>query len=134
MFSKKLRNLRHTLALRLTIWYAGIFAVSSILAFTLVYVLMVSVVQERTDEDLEDDIEEFASFMQLGGLDRVKSEIAVETRGEEASQVFIRLWVPDGRELMTSDLSSWSGLADPQEVLTKIDETDEPVLETLSLP
>ncbi|MDH3672522.1 MAG: HAMP domain-containing histidine kinase, partial [Gammaproteobacteria bacterium] len=49
-------------------------------------------------------------------------------------QVFIRLWAPDGRELMTSDLSSWSGLADPQEVLTKIDETDEPVLETLSLP
>ena len=66
MFLKTLRSLRHTLALRLTLWYAGIFAASSILAFTLVYTLVVSVVQVRTDEDLEEDIEEFASFDAVG--------------------------------------------------------------------
>ncbi len=134
MFLKKLSNLRHTLALRLTIWYAGIFAVSSILAFTLVYALIVSVVQGRTDEDLEEDIEEFTSFMQSGGLDRVKTEIAVETQGEEASQVFFRLWSTEGRELMRSDLSSWSGLAEPRDILAKVDDADEPVLQTQTLP
>ena len=60
MFLKKLRSLRHTLALRLTVWYAGIFVASCVLAFMLVYVLMVSIVQERTDADLEEDIDEFA--------------------------------------------------------------------------
>ena len=99
MFLKTLRSLRHTLALRLTLWYAGIFAASSILAFTLVYASVVAVVQERTDEDLEEDIEEFASLMQSGGLERVKAEITADTEGAGASQTFFRLWAPDGREL-----------------------------------
>ncbi|MGH8582593.1 MAG: sensor histidine kinase [Gammaproteobacteria bacterium] len=134
MFLKTLRSLRHTLALRLTIWYAGIFAVSSILAFTLVYASVVSVVQERTDEDLGEDIEEFVSFMQLGGLERVKAEMAKEAQGEEASHDFIRLWAPDGRELMATDLSSWTGLGNPLEVLAKVDSGDGPILATLALP
>ena len=45
MFLKTLRSLGHTLALRLTLWYAGIFAASSIVAFTLVYASVVAVVQ-----------------------------------------------------------------------------------------
>lgn len=134
MFLKTLRRLRHTLALRLTIWYAGIFAASSILAFTLVYALMVSVVQERTDEDLEEDIEEFVAFMQSGGLERVRTEMAAETQGEEANQVFIRLWAPDGRELAATDLSSWPGLSVPRTVLAQLESHDEPILETLTLP
>ncbi len=134
MFLKTLRSLGHTLALRLTIWYAGIFAASSIVACTLVYALVVAVVQERTDEDLEGDMEEFASLMQSGGFERVKAEIAVETQGEEASHVFIRLWAPDGRELMATDLSSWPGLGNPLEVLARVDSADEPILATLALP
>ncbi len=132
MFLKTLRSLRHTLALRLTIWYAGIFAASSILAFTLVYASVVAVVQERTDEDLEEDIEEFASLMQAGGLERVKAEITADTVGSGASQAFFRLWAPDGREILATDLSSWPGLGEPLEVLAEVD--DEPILKTLALP
>ena len=134
MFLKTLRSLGHTLALRLTLWYAGIFAASSIVAFTLVYASVVAVVQDRTDEDLEGDIEEFVSFMQSGGLDRVKTEMAKETQGEEASHDFIRLWAPDGREILATDLSSWPGLGNPLDVLAKVDSTDEPILATLALP
>ena len=134
MFLKTLRSLGHTLALRLTLWYAGIFAASSIVAFTVVYASVVAVVQERTDEDLEGDMEEFASLMQSGGLERVKAEIAAETRSEEASHDFIRLSTPDGRELMATDLSSWPGLGNPLEVLARVDSADEPILATLALP
>jgi heavy metal sensor kinase len=125
---------RRTLALRLTLWYAGIFAASSILAFILVYAMMVAIVQERTDEDLEEDIEEFAAFMQVGGLERVKTEMAVETQGEEASAVFLRLWASDGRQLMATDLSSWPGLGTPRAELLRLGLEDEPILETLILP
>ncbi len=135
MFLKILRNLRHTLALRLTVWYAGIFAVSSTIAFVLVYVLMMAVVQERTDEDLIEDIEEFAMFMQLGGLERVKTEMAVETQGdEEASAFFLRLWTPGGRQLMATDLSSWTGLAAPSVEALESAGEEEPLLETFILP
>lgn len=134
MFLETLLSLRHTLALRLTAWYAGIFCVSSILAFTLVYALMVSVAQERTDEDLEVDIEEFVALMQSGGIDRVKTEMAAETLGAEAEDSFLRLWGSDGRERMTTDLSSWPGLDDPQEALAKLDGVGESLLQTLELP
>ncbi len=139
MFLKTLRSLGHTLALRLTIWYAGIFAASSILAFTLVYASVVAVVQERTDEDLEEDIEEFASLMQSGGLGRVKAEITADTEGSGASQTFFRLWATPrinthGREVLTTDLSSWQGLGHPLEVLARVGSTDEPILATLALP
>ena len=131
MFLKTLRSLPRTLALRLTLWYAGIFAVSSTLAFALAYVLIAAVVQERTDEDLQEDIEEYAAYMRLGGLDRVKTELTVDTEGGEARQVFFRLWTTDGRQLWATDLSAWVGLTDPRNVLTQL--ADEPILETLKL-
>lgn len=133
MFSKKLRSLRHTLALRLTIWYAGIFAISSLLAFTLVYLLILTVVQDRTDADMRDDAAEFASFMRTGGLERLKVEIALETQGDDATRSFFRLWSADGQQIVATDLSSWPGLAVPRQALLQLSDTDRPVLETLTL-
>ena len=134
MFLKKLRKLRHTLALRLTIWYAGSFIVSSGLAFMLIYFLMAAVVKQETDEELEDDLAEFTAFVQIGGLERLEAEIMLETQGDEADQTFFRLWALDGRQLMASDLTSWSGLSTPHEVLAQIQTADEPLFETLTLP
>jgi heavy metal sensor kinase len=134
MFLKTLRSLRHTLALRLTLWYAGIFVVSSMLAFALAYGLMASIVREHTDEDLQEDIEEYAAYLRLGGLDRVKTEMTVDTAGDEARQVFFRLWAPDGRQLLTTDLSAWAGLDEPHDISARLADTDEPILETLALP
>jgi len=50
MFSKPTRKVRRPLAVRLTLWYAGVFTVSSLAAFGLLYALIVSVVRERTDD------------------------------------------------------------------------------------
>lgn len=134
MFSKKLRSLRHTLALRLTLWYAGIFAISSLLALALVYLLILTVVRDRTDADMRDDVVEFASFMQTGGLERLKAEIALETQGDEANKTFFRLWSADGQQIVATDLSSWPGLTLPRQALLQLNNTDPPVLETLTLP
>ncbi len=134
MFLEKLHRLRHTLALRLTAWYAGIFAASSILAFTLVYTLMVALVQAETDEDLKEDLQEFASFLRLGGLDRVKREILLETQGVAAADVFLRLWSADGHLLMTSDLASWPELPDPDTSDGREGDTRQASFATLTLP
>ena len=52
MFLGKILSLRSTLAFRLTLWYAGIFAVCSCVAFLLFYTLITSVLQERIDQEL----------------------------------------------------------------------------------
>ena len=127
-------SLKNSLALRLTLWYAGIFAASSLLIFSLVYVYMLAVVQERTDDELTDDIEEFTEFMQAGGLEQVGREFMAETQGEEAENTFFRLWTPSGQALLVTDLSAWPGLNSvPREVLVQAKEAEEPITQTLTL-
>jgi hypothetical protein len=48
---KSLFGIRHTLAFRLTLWYAGIFLVSSCVAFLFFYLLITTVIRDRTDQD-----------------------------------------------------------------------------------
>jgi hypothetical protein len=52
MSLKKRIRVRHTLALRLTLWYAGIFTLSSGIAFLLFYTLINSFLREQTDQEL----------------------------------------------------------------------------------
>ncbi|MDP2606017.1 MAG: hypothetical protein Q8S00_26035 [Deltaproteobacteria bacterium] len=72
MLSDKLRRVRRTLTFRLTVWYAGIFTVSSLLAFFFFYLQIASILRERTDEDLSDDIGEFSALLAEKGIEEVK--------------------------------------------------------------
>lgn len=134
MSCKTIGSFRHTLALRLTIWYAAIFAASSILVLAFAYLLIVAVVERHTDDDLREDIEEFAMLLVAGGLERLEAEIEMETTAEGSDNVFFRVWNADDREVMASDLSSWSRLERPQRVTDTLDNRPEPTLETLALP
>ncbi len=135
MFSKKIPKLGGTLALRLTIWYAAIFAVSSVLAFAFVYVLTATFVAQRTDEDMQQDLDEFAILFQQEGIERVRKEMALDTQGTDAEKGFFRLWTRDGRQLAATELSFWPGLVRaPAQALRDIDEGGRPVFDTLELP
>ncbi len=134
MFLDKIPKLRSTLALRLTIWYAAIFAVSSILAFAFVYALTGAFVADRTDEDMRQDLGEFAALYKQEGIPRVRQEMALDTQGEEAEKVFFRLWASDGRQLAATELSAWPGLAAvPKQALRDIGSGDRSLADTLEL-
>ena len=111
MFSGKLPRPGESLAVRLTIWYAAIFAASSVLAFAVAYVLIAGFVAERTDEDLRQDLDEYAMHWQQEGIDRVTREMRLDTQGSEARKSYFRLWGGDGRELAATDLTAWAELA-----------------------
>ena len=100
-----------TLALRLTFWYAAIFAVSSALALALVYTLVVTAVASRSDADLRHDIDEFAGLYHDEGLARVTREMALDTRGDDATSVYFRIWSRDGKLLAATPLGEWPDLA-----------------------
>ena len=124
----------HSLALRLTLWYSGIFAGSCVLAFAFVYWLIVGTVQDRLDEDLSDDVAELAALYQSGGQARVEHEMRLDTKGEEAEKSFFRLWTRDGRLVLATDLDAFPELGPPPESVFGADAAAEPVLETLDLP
>lgn len=135
MFLNKIRGLSHTLAFRLTIWYAAIFAVSSVLVFVFVYLLISTFIAERTNVDMREDLGEFAVFFQAEGVKRVKTEMTLDTNGQESEKSFFRVWAGDGRQLAATDLSSWAGLEGlPVEVLREVVDGNGPVVETVNLP
>ncbi|MES9971232.1 MAG: ATP-binding protein [Candidatus Thiodiazotropha sp.] len=133
MFLKKLNNLHKTLALKMTTWYVGVFALSFIVTFVVVFMLIVAIVNQRMDDDLEEDIEDIASLLKQGGFDRIKEEMSIDTKGDEAEVSFFRVW-KDRKLIFTTDLSSWQGLEQPDIELFQTLEDGEPILETIELP
>jgi heavy metal sensor kinase len=134
MLLDKLRKFRHTLAFRLTVWYTGIFTVSSLLAFAFFYFQITSIVRERTDDDLMEEIKEFSLRLSAGGIDALKDFVIHEAKDEGENKIFYRVLTEQGKELASSDLSAWDGLGSDQPALERISNGGGPILETLSLP
>jgi heavy metal sensor kinase len=134
MLFEKLRKIRRTLAFRLTLWYAGIFTVSSLLAFAFFYYQITATVRARTDDDLVEEIKEFSQRLNSGGIEGLKEFVVHEAEDEGENKIFYRVLTDQGKELASSDLSSWDGLGPDQPALERIRDGAGPVLETLSLP
>jgi heavy metal sensor kinase len=133
MLLDKLLRLRRTLAFRLTVWYAAIFTVSSLLAFFFFYLQVASILRERTDEDLLDDIKEFSALLAAKGIEEVKQTMILEAKTDGEKDVFYRLLSPDGKELGSSELFFWGQLSVNQAALQQIVKDAKPVLETLTI-
>jgi heavy metal sensor kinase len=133
MLFDKLLRIRRTLAFRLTVWYAAIFTVSSLLAFFFFYLQIASILRERTDEDLLDDIGEFSALLAAKGIEEVKQTMILEAKTDGEKDVFYRLLSTDGKELGSSELFFWGQLSVNQAALQRIAKDAKPVLETLTI-
>lgn len=135
MFSrKKTTRLFKTLAFRLTLWYASISFVSSLVAFLVFFVAINSILSSRIDEDLHEDIVEFQALLRAEGMEHVKGEIDREVTPDDADQTFLRLLHVNGDQLYASDMSEWRDLRVDKQVVLKVAAGADPVLDTAALP
>lgn len=134
MFSKKTRELRHSLALRLTLWYAGIFTLSSCLAFLLLYLLVSSVVRQQTDEDLLKRAEQFATLMDLYGVEAVNRMAVTETQAAGVKKIFFRFLYPSGTVFSSSNMSYWQNVPVNHAAIRQLLEGRTRVFETVASP
>jgi heavy metal sensor kinase len=133
MLFEKVRKLRRTLAFRLTVWYAAIFTVSSLVAFFVFYLQIAAILRERTDEDLLDDIQEFSALFRDKGIEEVKRTMIVEAKTDGEKDVFYRLLSSDGRDLASSELFLWGELSVSQSALRQLAADPQPIFETLTI-
>ncbi len=134
MFFEKFRALRRTLAFRLTLWYAGIFVLSSLAAFFVFYISVSSISQRRTDQELSDEITEFSFFFTAQGMGEVRANIALEAVSQGQEDVFFRVVTPEGKELASSNLSPWKSLPVDAAALKRIVGGSGRVYMTLAIP
>ena len=134
MFLKKINSIRHTLAFRLTLWYAGIFMLTSCVAFFFFYFLITSVIRDRTDQDLLGEARTLSSILKLRGSEAVKRQIIFEAQAAGEKKVFFRLLSFDGQEFSSSNMSYWLDISIGQTAINQLIREKRPVFDTISLP
>jgi heavy metal sensor kinase len=134
MSLKKLLKIRHTLAFRLTLMYATVFAVSSFGAFFIFYIMITNVIQERTDQILLNDLAELSSILLIKGDDSFRSEMQIEAEADGVEKIFLRLLDATGREISASNMSFWKGVYINRSALKRIMGGENHILETVSVP
>jgi len=110
MSLRKPHSFWNTLAFRLTLWYAGIFTVSSCIAFLLFYMLITSVIREKTDQELLSQVGQFSTVLEARGLEAVENFAFLEAQAAGVKKVFFRLLYPSGHAFSSSNMSYWEDI------------------------
>jgi len=134
MYLSKILRPPRTLASRLTLWYAGIFTISTLVAFGAFYLVISTVLSKNNDLDLMADVREYSSMLAAEGIDKVKAEMAWEALSDGQEHIFLRLLSMDGKEMAATDMSAWRSVGTGSRALEKLQRGADYVLETLDLP
>jgi heavy metal sensor kinase len=110
MSLKKRINLRNTLAFRLTLWYAGVFTVSSCVAFLLFYMLITTFIREQTDQELLGQVNRFSTLLTAEGVEAVKSAAVIEAQAAGVKKIFFRLLSLNGQTFSSSNMFYWKDI------------------------
>lgn len=134
MFLKKPLNLFSSLAFRLTVWYAGVFTVSTGIAFIFFYVLITSVINNNTDQELLDQIRSFSSVLSLKGIHAVKRMAVLEAQAAGEKKIFYRLLYLDGRVFSSSNMSYWRNIGVGNNAIRQLVKGRRHVFDMITLP
>ncbi len=134
MFLGKILRLPNTLAFRLTLWYAGIFALCSCVAFLLFYTLITSVLQDRTDQELLAQAQRFSTLLAGDGIGAVNNSAVIEAQAAGEKKVFFRLLNLTGEAFSSSNMSYWKDINVDVVAIEKLLRGSGPILETISIP
>ena len=104
-------DLFKTIAFRLTLWYAGIFSVSSCVAFALFYFLATQTLQEQTDRDLLEKARYFSTVIQRNGIMGASKLAVIEAQAAGEKRIFFRLLYPNGEVFASSHMSYWKDIS-----------------------
>lgn len=133
MSSDRPKRLRNSLSFRLTLWYTGIFTLSSCIAFLLFYLLITSVIRERTDQELLGHAGQFSAVLGERGIGTVEEFAILEAQAAGVKKVFFRLLYPTGEAFSSSSMSSWTQIGIRKAAVEKLLAERRPVFETVVL-
>jgi signal transduction histidine kinase len=107
MSLEKIIKLKNTLLFRLTVLYAGIFTLSSVLIFFAIYFKIHSVAIKDMDEEFLDEISQYSENMSRGGLEVIVTKIEEMAELEDPNEEFYRIITFEGEVLFSTNMSEW---------------------------
>jgi heavy metal sensor kinase len=110
MFFERINNFKQSLAFRLALLYAAMFALSTFVVFLIFYEMIIIRVHTRVDSTLEAKMKKYSTLLASSGIGSIKEEITAEAKSVGTNKIFFRLLTIEGNELASSDLRSWDGV------------------------
>ena len=132
--SRKQISIRHSLAFRLTLWYAGIFLVTSCVAFLFFYLLITTVIRERTDQDLLEEIRTLVSIRESGGIEAAQRQAYLAAQAAGERKIFFRFLYPTGIAFSSSNMTYWRDIGVERNALDQLLKDNQPVFDTIKSP
>jgi signal transduction histidine kinase len=107
MFSNPPERKRRTLGLRLAIWYAGIFVVSSLALIALTYLLLSTSLRQYDREIIESTLVRYARAYRAAGVDGLAAAIRRDQTGATYEPLFVRIVDPFQDLVFLSPEKEW---------------------------
>ncbi|MGD9301564.1 MAG: ATP-binding protein [Desulfobacterales bacterium] len=131
---KKIADIHHTLAFRLTLWYAGIFMLSAGVAFFFFYLLITSVIRQQTDQGLSSEVRSFSSILAAQGPEAVKRQALLQAQAAGEKKIFFRLLYITGQVFSSSNMSYWRDIGINRIAIDRLLENRSPIFDTINIP
>lgn len=123
MFSKLHKRFRDSTGLQLALWYSLIFSVSSLLLFTLAYIMLASAVRDKDREMILGKMNEYTLMGQAGGADAFIGSIRLEKVINQKAGFFVRVADSQNRTLLLTWPDGWDRI-DPVQIEDKLTAED----------
>ena len=131
---KKIADIRHTLAFRLTLWYAGIFMLSACVAFFFFYLLITSVIWQQTDQAFFSEVRAFSSILSAQGPQAVKRQAFLQAQAAGEKKIFFRLLYITGQVFSSSNMSYWRDIGINKVAVNRLLDSRTPIFDTINIP
>jgi heavy metal sensor kinase len=131
---KKIADIRHTLAFRLTLWYAGIFMLSACVAFFFFYLLITSVIRQQTDQAFFSEVRAFSSILSAQGPQAVKRQAFLQAQAAGEKKIFFRLLYITGQVFSSSNMSYWRDIGINKVAVNRLLDSRTPIFDTINIP
>lgn len=104
----RLNRVRRTIGFRLSLWYAVLFILNSLVLFVLAYFFLSLSILEQDREHTGFILKEFANYYETGGIDMLEKEMTLEEHAEEAETFLIRIVGGRNRTLFLNLPRKWA--------------------------
>ena len=103
--------MRGALGLRLSLFYAVVFVVSTLGLVGLTYAMLASSLAERDHDIIQATLREYASRYAAAGLPALQRSVELEQRTASRERLFVRVLGPDADALFVSVPPGWGGFS-----------------------
>ena len=108
MFLKSLKQIRHTVGFRRTLWYAALFLLSHLVLFSLTYVLLAASLRQKDHDSIRAKLHDLAGQYHAAGLEGLKKELALQAKLQKTTPFFIRFAAPSNTTLFVKIPNQWA--------------------------